>query len=93
MDTKRIIAELSRRLGREEADVAKLLDAVGQVMREMMLAQDSVAIPGFGMFAAQKHAERVTTDPVTGRRTLLPPRVDVAFTPSSLLKSRLSNPK
>ena len=48
-----------------------------------------IAVPGFGTFEGRKRNEAVVTDSATGKRRLEPPRVEVTFTMSNVLKNKI----
>lgn len=69
---------------------AAAYQALTQCMLECFRDEDSVAIPGFGTFVAEKVTERVDTDPVTGKRMLYPPCVRLSYQPSVLLRKKIT---
>lgn len=89
MENKDIIAQLSRKLGRNRADVGKLMDGLKSVMTECCADLNSVSIPGFGTFEPKKKNERVVLNPSNGKRMLIPPKVVLNFKVSNVLKNRL----
>jgi len=48
-----------------------------------------VGIQGFGAFEVRKKEERISVNPVTKQRMLVPPKLTLAFKPSSTLKERI----
>ena len=38
-----------------------------------------------------KHDEEIRVNPATGQRTLYPPKVEMSFQPSTILKNKLNN--
>lgn len=89
MDNKQLQATLAKRMGRNNADIAKLLDALVTTIRERCGELDSIAIPSFGTFEAKKKLERIVVNPGTGKRMLVPPKITLTFKPSALLKTKL----
>lgn len=89
MDNKQLITHLTQKLGRNRNDVNKLLDALASVVAERCGELDSIAVPGFGTFVGEKHNECVVEDNVTGKRMLMPPRVELRFKMSNVLKNRM----
>ena len=81
---------ISKRMGRSNADVAKLLDALVTTVKERCGELDSIAVPGFGTFEAKKKLERIVVNPSTGKRMLIPPKITLSFKPSALLKSKIN---
>ncbi len=89
MDNKQLLDTLSKRMGRSNVDVNKLMDALITTIKERCGELDSIAIPGFGMFEAKKKLERIVVNPGTGKRMLVPPKITISFKPSALLKSKI----
>lgn len=89
MDNKQLQEAIAKRMGRNSADVAKLLDAFVTIIKERCGELDSIAVPGFGTFEAKKKLERIVVNPGTGKRMLVPPKITLSFKPSALLKSKI----
>ena len=89
---KDLVDKLSKSLGRNKSDINKLLEALGNIVAERCSELDSITVPRLGTIEAVKHNESVEVDPNTGKRTLMPPRVEVQFTTSNVLKKRLNQP-
>ena len=89
MDNKTLAEILAKRLNRKPEDIEKLLEAFIATVKNRCGELDSVAIPGFGTFEAKKRLERVSINPATGKRMLIPPKVTLSFKPSALLKNKL----
>ncbi len=92
MQHKELVDKLSKSLGRSKSDVNKLLEALSNVVVERCSELDSISVPRLGTIEAVKHNESIKTDPNTNKRTLLPPRVEVQFSTSNVLKKRLNQP-
>lgn len=89
MDNRKLIDKMARKLGRDKADVAKLLDAFTSIVATRCSELDTIAIPGFGSFEPRKRNERIQYNPSNGKRTLMPPRVTLTFKVSNVLKNKL----
>ena len=89
MDNKALTEILAKRLNRKPEDIEKLLEAFIATVKNRCGELESVAIPGFGTFEAKKRLERVSINPATGKRMLIPPKVTLSFKPSALLKNKL----
>ena len=76
-------------MGRDNADISKLLEALVTTIKDRCGELDSIAIPGFGTFEAKKKLERIVVNPGTGKRMLVPPKITLSFKPSALLKSKI----
>ena len=90
MDSKGLMEKAALDAGCDAALCEKTLAALAATLRERCCALDTVAIPGFGSFIAEKNDEHVETDAATGRRRLIPPHISVRFNPGSKLRKLLS---
>lgn len=88
MSSSQIIEQLSAQFNIEPQTAAKLMNSLTAAIKDYCLEMDSVAIPGFGTFSPKKTEERLTEDPTTGSRRLLPPRIDVEFNTSVVLRKK-----
>lgn len=87
MNNKDFIQELSKRLdipvGETQEDVQKLIDVMaGQLQGE----NASITVQNFGVFEVKKKMERISVNPVSQQRMLIPPKLSLAFRPSPKLK-------
>ena len=89
MDNKALTEILAKRLNRKPEDIEKLLEAFIATVKNRCGDLDSVAIPGFGTFEAKKRLERVSINPATGKRMLIPPKVTLSFKPRKKKKNKL----
>ena len=79
MDNKQLQETLAKRMGRDNADISKLLEALVTTIKDRCGELDSIAIPGFGTFEAKKKLERIVVNPGTGKRMLVPPKITLSF--------------
>lgn len=91
MDSKTFFSRLARQMDCDTKCVAELMAAFASVIRERASELDTVTVPGFGNFVAVKKAERIDTDPATGRQMLMPPKISVEFVAGSALKKHLQH--
>ena len=89
MNTKEFIIELKSRLNLEEDKAEMLFDSTVKTIEKELLNNNSVHIQGFGSFEVRKKEERISVSPTTKQRMLIPPKLTLAFKPSSILKERL----
>ena len=90
MNTKELITELKNRLNLEEDKAEMLFNSTIKAIEKELLNNNSVNIQGFGMFEVRKKEERISVNPVTKQRMLVPPKLTLAFKPSSTLKERVN---
>ena len=88
MNNKEFISELSRKTGYSNKEASRLVSSVLGIMTQELQEGKSVVMQGFGTFEVKKKLERVSVNPVTQQRLLIPPKLVLSFRPSTLLKGR-----
>lgn len=91
MDNRAFTIRLSKATDMDSKNVQQILSEYIAMVAETALDFDSVAVPGFGTFTPVKTTDHIDTDPVTGRNTLVPPRIDLTFKPGSRLKKSIKS--
>lgn len=89
MDNKQLQDTIAKRMGRSNADVTKLMEALVTTIKDCCGELDCIAVPGFGTFETKKKLERIVVNPGTGKRMLVPPKITLTFKPSTLLKTKI----
>lgn len=89
MDSKQFLHALAKRTGRDRKSSEALLQGIARAVEHYCSALDTVALPGFGTFAAVKHEEQIVTDRSTGSLMMLPPEIELTFRPGTKLRSRI----
>ena len=89
MKNKELITELSVKLGWTSKEVTEMLAAFGAVVGSKLADNDAVYLHGFGLFEFKKKAERISVNPASGKRYLVPPNLVPVFKPGATLKSKL----
>ena len=88
MNNKDFISELSRRLGYTIKDTSELAYSLLSGMTQELQEGNVVTIQGFGTFEVKKKAERITVNPTTKQRMLVPPKLVLTYRPSAQLKDK-----
>lgn len=88
MNNKDFISELSRRLGYTIKDTSELASSLLLGMTQELQEGNVVTIQGFGTFEVKKKAERITVNPTTKQRMLVPPKLVLTYRPSAQLKDK-----
>lgn len=91
MDNNAVIESIAEKLQRDKKDVNALMEGFVTAVQEYLCDMDTVQLPGFGTFSATKEDEQIVTDLSTGKRLLLPPAITIQFSPSALLKRKISD--
>ena len=88
MTNKELIAQLSERLGWTQIRVSEILSQTVDQMSAHLIDNSIITIHNFGIFQTRKKAERISVNPQTQQRFLVPPKITVHFKPSSILKEK-----
>ena len=79
MTQKDLVAHVTDRLGWDETNTNKAVDAFIEIISQELITGNRVDISGFGLFQAKKQSEYILIDEGTGERYLMPPYVEVVF--------------
>lgn len=88
MNNKEFILELSKKTGYSSKDVSQYVSSLLNIMSQALQDGNSVSIQGFGTFDVKKKLERVSVNPVTHQRMLIPPKLVLSYKPSVTLKEK-----
>lgn len=88
MNNKDFTSELSKRLGYTLKDTSELISSLLSGMTRQLEEGNVVTIQGFGTFEVKKKAERISINPTTRQRMLVPPKLVLTYRPSTLLKEK-----
>lgn len=88
MNNKEFTFELSQRLGYTFKDTSELMTSLLSDMTRQLEEGNVISIHGFGTFEVKKKAERISVNPTTKQRLLVPPKLALVYRPSVLLKDK-----
>jgi DNA-binding protein HU-beta len=88
MNNKEFITALAKKCGASVAETSANVDAFVGMMTECLKENDQLNISGFGILEAKMRNERLSVNPKTGQRFLVPPKIVPAFKPSNKLKDK-----
>ena len=91
MNNKELIAALSKATGQKLFDTAGWIDTFTSVVGNTLSEGGTVSVQGFGVFEARKKDERLSVNPVTKKRFLVPPKITPVFKPAAALKLQVKN--
>lgn len=89
MNNKDFIAELSRKSGFKIEDTQNMVRTSVYNIIDRLTDGDSVSISGLGTFEVKKRMERIITNPGTGQKMLVPPKLVTNFKPVTALKEKV----
>jgi len=93
MTNLELIAALAKRLDWTQKQTTDILEATVSIMADNLEAGNTLNIQGFGLFETKKKGERISVNPVSKQRFLVPPKITVSFRPGQTLKDNLKNIK
>ncbi len=89
MNNKEFISELADRTGYTIKDTSLLINAFLEEITQQLEDGNAISIQGFGTFEVKKKSERISINPATKQRMLVPPKLVLSYKPSSLLKEKI----
>ena len=88
MNNKEFTSELAERLGYTIKDTSELMNSSLSSMTQELEEGNVIAIQGFGSFEVKKKAERISINPASKQRMLVPPKLVLSYRPSNTLKDK-----
>lgn len=88
MNNKEFVGKLSQRSGMTVAESSAAIEVLLGVVTERLLDGDQINISGFGVFEAKVKKERLSVNPKTRQRMLIPPKIVPSFRPSLKMKDK-----
>lgn len=88
MNNKEFTSELAERLGYTIKDTSELINSLLASMTQELEEGNMIAVKGFGSFEVKKKAERISINPASKQRMLVPPKLVLSYRPSNTLKDK-----
>ena len=88
MNNKEFTSELAERLGYTIKDTSELMNSLLSSMTQELEEGNVIAIQGFGSFEVRKKPERISINPASKQRMLVPPKLVLSYRPSNTLKDK-----
>ncbi|WP_286334694.1 HU family DNA-binding protein [Bacteroides caecimuris] len=88
MNNKEFTSELAERLGYTIKDTSELMGSLLSCMTQELEEGNVIAVQGFGSFEVKKKAERISINPASKQRMLVPPKLVLSYRPSNTLKDK-----
>lgn len=85
-----LIDAIANRTLKKDADIKIILDAATEIIRERLIAGESVTLQGFGTFEVRTQAARVARNPKTGEPVEVGEKQVPAFRAGRALKDALN---
>ncbi|MDR2679595.1 MAG: HU family DNA-binding protein [Tannerella sp.] len=84
-----LVTALSKEMNMSPKEVMDTLSAFFLLIGDTLSNSGSVSISGLGQFEAKKKAERISVNPVNGKRYLIPPKITPVYKPAASWKTYL----
>ena len=88
MNNKEFTSELAERLGYTIKDTSELMNSSLSSMTQELEEGNVIAIQGSGSLEVKKKAERISINPASKQRMLVPPKLVLSYRPSNTLKDK-----
>ncbi|MCQ2083342.1 MAG: HU family DNA-binding protein [Bacteroidaceae bacterium] len=89
MNNKQFLTQLSGKCSIDDSQASEHVQTLVKVLQQIWHDGDAVSLSGFGVLEVRKKNERISVNPTTGIRMLVPPKLVLTFKPSSILKEKL----
>lgn len=89
MTNQELVALLAKRLKSTQKETSDVLDTFVTIFNSNLEKGNSINIQGFGLFEIKKRNERISVNPVTKQKYLIPPKISVGFKPGQTIKDNL----
>ncbi|MDR0540952.1 MAG: HU family DNA-binding protein [Dysgonamonadaceae bacterium] len=89
MNTAELTSSLAKKLSLPKTEAAQRLENTVVLITAELLKNNPVSLHNFGTLEVKKREERLSVNPASGKRMLVPPKLVVKFKPSSTLKDKL----
>ncbi|MCL1938673.1 MAG: HU family DNA-binding protein [Candidatus Azobacteroides sp.] len=93
MNSSELTAALSQRLQLSKTEVNKRIDDIAAVITAELVKKNTVSLGNMGSLEVVKRNERISVNPSSGKKMLIPPKLVVKFKMSNSLKDRLKDLK
>lgn len=91
MKNKELVQRIQQTVPTTGNRASELLDLTSALIARILSDGDSLAIQGFGTFEVKKKEERVSVNPSTGTRWMIPPKYVACFKAGSTMKEKIKN--
>lgn len=90
MTKREIVKSISEKTGFTQKDVLTVVDNLFETITNVV-ANEDVAITGFGKFATSERAARTMRNPLNGEQVQVPAKKVLKFKPAKSLKDSINN--
>jgi len=81
-----LVTALSKEMEMTPIDVLNTLETLYSLIGQTISNNGSIVISGIGQFEIKKKRERISVNPVNGKKYLIPPKLTPVYKPAPLWK-------
>jgi len=89
LKNKDFIQKIRQSVSTNGEQTAELVELTTSIIAKILSEGDTLAIKGFGSFEVKKKEERISVNPSTGDRWMIPPKLVPSFKPGTIMKEKL----
>lgn len=94
MNASDFVSELRKKILLSKEETSRLIDDTVAVITEQLQQNNTISIQNLGSLEVKKRDERITVNPVSGKRLLIPPKLVIGYKVSPTLKEKMKeNPQ
>ena len=93
MNSAELITALAKKLQLPKTEVTRLLTNTAELITTELVNNNIVSLHNMGNLEVKKKNERISVNPVSGKKMLTPPKLIVKFNASSSLKKKIKELK
>ncbi|GHU88148.1 DNA-binding protein [Bacteroidia bacterium] len=94
MNASDFISELRKKILLSKEETSRLIDDTVAVITEQLQQNNTISVQNLGSLEVKKRDERITVNPVSGKRLLIPPKLIIGYRVSPTLKEKMKeNPQ
>ncbi len=91
MNNKEFISKLAQRSKMSVGEASATVEGLIEELTDRLKENDQINISGFGVFEVKMRRERISVNPKTGQRMLIPPKIVPSFRPSAKIKDKFKD--
>lgn len=91
MNNKELLLELSKRLGKSQKEISKMLEYTSEAIISNLKSGNTISFQGFGNFEPREKQERIIINPATKEVIKVPAKTSVNFKVGTIFKEKIKN--
>ena len=89
MNKKELVKTVSAKLKLTQKETLGCINAITEIIYDTLRRGEAVSLIGFGKFEVRDRAERVTVNPITKQKMIIPQKIVPSFKTGRVFKSAI----